>query len=237
MTLHQEGPAAGEARTSTLCRRPPPPCLSWLTLAESGGNSHEDYTASKDCARPRLTGMGYDSRVRRAGCQLLFLCCSVACAEAQPELPLPSLPAAGTVRAPLPYRGISFFGARADKRLIRRAAAMGFNGVTFQTRGVRLQQGDGSWGSFGIIGILAMVASPPDAVAGKGRMSRSVAHTAEGEAFSTAWAPLVRARPEDDRHSPAYSGFQAQARPAGRPVSALAISGRCRLAPTTAVRP
>lgn len=43
--------------------------------------------------------------------------------------------AMGKVRAPLPYRIVSFHRGRADKRLIRLASELGFNGVQFQIEG------------------------------------------------------------------------------------------------------
>jgi len=71
--------------------------------------------------------------MRRSRWLLSFAACCFACVEGQAELPLPKLPPPGAVHSPLPYRSVSFYGARADKQLIRRAVAMGFNGVTFQT--------------------------------------------------------------------------------------------------------
>jgi hypothetical protein len=41
----------------------------------------------------------------------------------------------GTVRPPLPYRIVSFHRGRADKRLVRLAAELGFNGVQIQIEG------------------------------------------------------------------------------------------------------
>lgn len=45
----------------------------------------------------------------------------------------------GVVRAPLPYRIVSFHRGRADKRLIQLAAQLGFNGVQFQIEGSNVE--------------------------------------------------------------------------------------------------
>ncbi|MFQ3548732.1 MAG: hypothetical protein SNJ70_03145 [Armatimonadota bacterium] len=53
-------------------------------------------------------------------------------ADSLPQLDIPPL---GTIREPLPYRIISFHKGGGDKRIIKRAAQLGFNGVQFQLEG------------------------------------------------------------------------------------------------------